>query len=573
MLTYNLFSGFIYCWLLFGTVVCFAQLPSQALPLNPVYHSKAIAIEKEALQKKDTVLLAEAYYQYFKSFSAAGDYQNAHAYFTKSLRIQEKRGETYELGRLYFYLCEMAVSTLQYEDALKHIRKSLAIAKKIQSAVGLMRAYKSLAEIHKQNWQTPQYPRRPLPRLDSAQFYYQKLLDIAKKNNNNEALAEAYEGLGKVLIDRNSPKAIGYFEACCFLFTNKVRRNSGVISVSINLLSAYTHFKKYKQATVLAQKIEDMVDTVYINAKIQAKFQQELVNLYKATQNWKKALEHSEKLNKIEYKELMDDRQGALSKLSIVYETEKKEKQIQLQQQEINSRIETEKSQRISILLALVLLAVTAVASIIFYNLYRKNQRISLKNQELVHEQNHRVKNNLQTVSSLLSLQARQLTDHTAIQAITNSQLRIQSMVILHRRLYDTEQLAHVFLPAFIKEITEAVHKTFGYAHITPEFVIENVYLHADKAIPFGLILNELVTNCCKYAYPTHPQPSLLIECKRLNDQIHIAVTDNGLHASSNESIKKTFGMKLIRAQLEQLYAQSQVDTSNGYRFSMYFKG
>lgn len=570
---FSLFRIIIFCLLILCSKASIAQLPSKALPLNPVYHSKAIAIEKEALQKKDTVLLAEAYYQYFKSFSAAGDYQNAHAYFTKSLRIQEKRGETYELGRLYFYLCEMAVSTLQYEDALKHIRKSLAIAKKIQSAVGLMRAYKSLAEIHKQNWQTPQYPRRPSPRLDSAQFYYQKLLDIAQKSNNNEALAEAYEGLGKVLMDRNSPKAIGYFESCCFLFTNKVKRSSGVISVSVNLLSAYIHFKKYNQATVLAQKIEDMIDTVYVNAKIRAKFQQELVNLYKATQNWKKALEHSEKLNKIEYKELMDDRQGALSKLSIVYETEKKEKQIQLQQQEINSRIETEKSQQISIVLALVLLAVTAVASIIFYNLYRKNQRIGLKNQELVHEQNHRVKNNLQTVSSLLSLQARQLTDPTAIQAITNSQLRIQSMVILHRRLYDTEQLAHVFLPAFIKEITEAVHKTFGYAHIIPKLTIENIYLHADKAIPLGLILNELITNCCKYAYPTQSDPLLLIECKRLNDEIHLVVSDNGLNSHCSENVKKTFGMKLIRAQIEQLYAQSQIDTSKGYQFSMNFKG
>lgn len=573
-----LFRMSLFCLLVLCGIASTAQQPpGGTLPLNPVYHGKAIAIEKEAIQKKDTVLLAEAYYQYYKSFSAAGDYKNAHAYFMKSFEIQEKRGDTYELGRLYFYLSAMAISMSHYEDALKHIRKSLAIAQKIQSDIGFIRAYKSLAEIHKQNWKTPQHPNWPQARLDSAQFYYQKLLQIAQKINNSEALAEAYEGLGDIQKARNSPKAIGYFEACHSLFVNKVKSKSGTVSVSISLLSVYTYFKKYDQAQKLVQKVEAMIDTVYINTKMYSNLQKELILLYKATRNWKKALEHSEKLNKIEHKELMDDREGAISRLNIEYETQKKEAQLKSQQQEITLRAENERNQQIFLLITFALLLVAVGATAAFYRLYRKNQRISRQNEELVKEQNHRVKNNLQVVSSLLNLQARQLPDAAAKRAVTDSQLRIQSMAILHRRLYDGEELAKVNLPEFIQELVKGVLKTFGYQSITPMFAIDRIHLHADKAVPLGLIINELVTNACKYAFPCTDAPTLEISCQQKDNKLQLIVADNGL--GWNEPFdrgvvisKKSFGMKLIKSQAEQLNAVYDFEQERGTIFRMMFK-
>jgi two-component sensor histidine kinase len=182
----------------------------------------------------------------------------------------------------------------------------------------------------------------------------------------------------------------------------------------------------------------------------------------------------------------------------------------------------------------------------------------------LLKEQNHRVKNNMQIVSSLLNLQSRRLTDETAKRAIEESRLRVQSMAILHRRLYDGDELAEVKLADFLEEVATNSLRAFGYGNIVTQFAIDEVSLVADKAISLGLIVNELVTNACKYAFGYVNEPLLMIRCQKQDHAVLLTVADNGpglsdwreadSHKGPVEIVrKKSFGMTLIQAQVAQL--------------------
>ncbi|MVM39019.1 hypothetical protein GO730_18165 [Spirosoma sp. HMF3257] len=223
--------------------------------------------------------------------------------------------------------------------------------------------------------------------------------------------------------------------------------------------------------------------------------------------------------------------------------------------------------------------------SVVFFRLSRKNQRISHRNVELIKEQNHRVKNNLQVVSSLLSLQAKRLTDEAAKKAVEESRLRVQSMAIIHRKLYDGDKLAVVNLDEFIQELVNGVLKSFGYPFATVQYAIDTNSLSADKAIPLGLILNELITNACKYAFPQNENPHLTVRCYAQHAKLYLQVTDNGpgleVPVIQTDDLydpqTKSFGMSLIQAQVMQLngtYQFSSADKteSTGTTFTMEFK-
>lgn len=540
-------------------------------------------MEQEALAKKDSLLLAEAYYTYGKTYATANDFLTSLHYFMKSLRIQEKRGDSYELGRLYYWLSDNAIRQSNYDEALKYAQISLTISHRVGSDLGHLRAYRNLGAIHMTDWSIKDNQLKNLPKanLDSAYYYFKKHEYVAHKMKDPEAIAESYDWLGGLLMNRNDKRAITYFKASLDIFTHKKKHNTGRINLMVRLAEAYVKFQQYDNAYRTLVDAQKIVDNTDLNTLMLIDFENSYIHYYQAIHKWAQAFVHLERLRELEKKSLIVDRTGAISRLNIEYETQKKEAQLKSQQQEITLRSENERNQQRFLLITLALLLVAVGATAAFYRLYRKNQRISRQNEELVKEQNHRVKNNLQVVSSLLNLQARQLPDAAAKRAVTDSQLRIQSMAILHRRLYDGEELAKVNLPEFIQELVQGVLKTFGFQSITPMFTIDRIHLHADKTVPLGLIINELVANACKYAFPCTDAPTLEISCQQKDNNLQLIVADNGPGFARLEDVsvngevvaaKKSFGMKLIKSQAEQLNATYHFEQEGGMVFRMMFK-
>ncbi|WP_428657982.1 sensor histidine kinase [Runella sp.] len=533
--------------------------------------------EKEAIAKKDSLLLAEAYYLYGKVYRFAGDDLTSEQYFLKSLRILEPRGDSFELGRLYIRLSENYKERKIVREEINYVKRAIGIFKRIDSQKGLITAYSTLGQLHGRLWVGVDF-RKDKPKYDSMLYCYKQAEYYSNQSKDSAGIAEANANIGLLYMSTDDIRAITSFKKA-LAFYERQKSYTTIVSAMTNLGLAYMKFGDNKQAySVLVSANKLYNDHQVNNYLLHGGLLNAFLVYYRTTGQWQKAYQSLLGVYGLEKNQFIPERDAAIAKLHVEYETQKKEAQLKIQQKELELRAENERNQRLFIGIGLILLVAATGASIAFYRLYRKNQRISRQKQELINEQNHRVKNNLQVVSSLLNLQARQLTDETAKKAITDSQLRIQSMAILHRRLYEGDELAKVYLPDFIKELVEEILKAFGYGSLQPTLTIDRVHLHADKAVPLGLIINELVTNTCKYAFPVVPTPELMIFCKQKDSSLELVVADNGpgLAKSENNNAagipKKSFGMRLIKSQTDKLRATYQFENNNGAVFTMTFK-
>nr|WP_240966319.1 sensor histidine kinase [Pseudoflavitalea sp. G-6-1-2] len=188
-------------------------------------------------------------------------------------------------------------------------------------------------------------------------------------------------------------------------------------------------------------------------------------------------------------------------------------------------------------------------------------------------ELHHRVKNNLQIVSSLLSLQTNRLEDENAIAVLKESQLRVQAMSFIHQRLYKTDNITTVNMREYLTDLAESLVASYGYQRDDFDLHIDvsREFLDIDKALPAGLIINELVTNSLKYAYKgvVRPMLGISLSYNTGTDSLVIDIRDNGtgLDPEKWKKAHNSFGKQLITALCKQLRATQQVQVENGTHF------
>ncbi len=195
----------------------------------------------------------------------------------------------------------------------------------------------------------------------------------------------------------------------------------------------------------------------------------------------------------------------------------------------------------------------------------------------LLKEVYHRVKNNLQIISSLLSLQTRTVTDPTTLDVLNDSQNRVRSMALIHEKLYQSDNLAQVnfreYLHSLVPSLLRSYHHSGGA--ISLQLDAEDIPLPLESAIPCGLIVNELVTNALKYAFPGERSGTLRVELHRNAEQMNLLlVADDGVglppgldvhHASS-------LGLQLVNSLVAQLEGSLACDCQAGAAFVISFR-
>ena len=203
----------------------------------------------------------------------------------------------------------------------------------------------------------------------------------------------------------------------------------------------------------------------------------------------------------------------------------------------------------------------------------------SLKEKEmLLREIHHRVKNNLQVISSLLSLQSRYSKDKQAIEMAKESQNRIKAMALIHEKLYRSKDFANVEFNDYIKNLVNDLFASYkvSASRIVLNMDIENISLGIDTAIPTGLIVNELVTNCLKYAFTEGNDGEVMISLRSLDDdEKELIVSDNGVGLPESLDIKKaeSLGLRMITNLTEKsLHGKVNINKSNGTEFQIIFK-
>ena len=192
----------------------------------------------------------------------------------------------------------------------------------------------------------------------------------------------------------------------------------------------------------------------------------------------------------------------------------------------------------------------------------------------LMKELHHRVKNNLQIVSSLLSLQSFRITDTIAANAVREGQHRIEAMSLIHQRLYTHDNITAVNIKEYVTDLSENLMLAYGYSktNFVLNLNIKNEMMDVDKAIPLSLIINELVTNAFKYAYTTVAKPILTITLtKEQNDmQLYIADNGNGLDMEAWQN-NKGYGKELVQTFTKQLDGAITVTINGGTTFTIIF--
>ncbi|MEZ4757823.1 MAG: histidine kinase dimerization/phosphoacceptor domain -containing protein [Flavobacteriales bacterium] len=227
---------------------------------------------------------------------------------------------------------------------------------------------------------------------------------------------------------------------------------------------------------------------------------------------------------------------------------------------------------------ALLLLA----AALFAYRAYRIKQRgeaeLAQKNavieqqlrekELLVREIHHRVKNNLQTVSSLLSIQGRGITDEKARQAVNDGRLRVKSMALIHQDLYREGDLTGVRMKEYVEKLAGSLLSSYASSdRVELRCEVEDLSLDVDTAVPIGLILNELITNALKYAWPDARPGVLAITLGRAGDALRIAVRDDGVgyDPQATRSADGTgFGLGMIKTFASKLKAEWSIRNEAG---------
>lgn len=412
-------------------------------------------------------------------------------------------------------------------------------------------------------------------KIDSAFYYAKKAVEFAEKYKNEYDVNEANLTLGILEADENEDrkKAIKYYLKT-IPYWKKVRNYEYIGNMYNNISISEVKLKEFKTALKYSDSAYQYYDdtTLYykwVSPRIRGICFEKLGNIDSA----------------YHYIKIAYDKQVELYQKEEVIKTKNLEEQYQNDKKE--AEIKRKNQQMISIA---GLLTVIIFGSVV---LFRKNREISRKNkiinkqlaelsktleqkQVLLSELQHRVKNNLQHVISILEIQKESVDFNNIDELIRGNQNRIHSMALLHKKLNVADNVNDVDLKRYVTELSELVKESYDNhkKKITLNTKCEIEEISIEKALPIGLIITELVSNSMKHAFKNRNIGIITIEIakdeKTGNNQLYYS--DNGDGFDFNKNSEKGLGQEIIKGLIDQLNGTTETKSSNGFELTIYFK-
>lgn len=339
------------------------------------------------------------------------------------------------------------------------------------------------------------------------------------------------------------------------------------------------HKAEYSEAEEYSKKSIDIAKK--INHRIKLRDATKLLSqIYEKKQNHKLALKYQQGAEQLTEDIFRDNQAQNVIYLNAVFEKKQQDLQIKvLNQENVLNKAKIDIQNR-RIIYGGIALALFAFFSMLLLRLYKKvsSQKeviaSALSDKDiLLREIHHRVKNNLQLVSSLLTLQGRSISDNTAQIAIQEGKNRVRSMALIHQDLYNRENLKGISVKEYLEKLTLELFTTYK---ITSEKIdlkldIDDIELDVDTMVPLGLIINELLTNSLKYAFEGKENGILRVNLKKNGDKVNLEISDNGKGYDPAEIRENSFGTTLINALTEQIEGEMTSNLTNGTSVNIQF--
>ncbi len=509
------------------------DLPLLYTQLGYVYErkgklDKAADIAMETLQLgeelKDKRAIAVAMSDLSNLFWKQSRYERALEYGLKSLALFEERGLNdldYDFTLYVVGNCYLALN--RHDEALNYFEHSIAIGERYGFYNNLCDAYISKV-----------YLKAYLNNFDEAEIAGKNALKYANLLDNNFMMMRSWLAIGKLQ------------------------------NLQGKYISAIDSLEKS-----IAIATDDFGDSFYLSQAYE-----ELGKAYAGNHNYREAYQAYAQYDKLKKLIFTTEADQHISLLLTEFDLAQKESTIMVQENQL-------KKQRSTQLLMTLIGGLLLFILLLLYNTVRtnkkKNELLKKQNTEkefLLKEIHHRVKNNMEVVSSLLSLQSEQVGDSKVADAMRKSQHRVHSMSMIHQNLYVGKSLSSIKMKAYFLNLGSFILDIYG-ASDRVQLICEmkELDLDVDTAIPIGLIVNELLTNSLKYAFPDNRSGEIRISLKESGNQLQLDVSDNGIGKNYHHKIEGTgFGTQLIDLLTRQLDGKMTLNINKGTAVSFEFQ-
>lgn len=490
-------------------------------------------------------------YTYIPDFDAA--LAHGHSALDKYQELEQEEEAAFMKSRIAYILMRMG----QYEQAFPLLQEAEAALQAFNNPKELGYTYMRLATYYQSIQDTSQTTHAFNAYVDEMKAFPPKIF-----------LPGAYMRRGGYL---REIKAYEKAEQDLLLGMEIVGGHNGSLYKLLlqnELGSLYVEMGRFEEATAMLEAAIGQLPTLMAEpgAIIDVDFEE----LYKTTAEAYAGMGQYDKayLYQSMHKALADSMFTAEANRNIIemqtkYETEKKEALL------------GQKERQLYLTLGFVLLLLLMGAALFWAYQGKQKQNVLLeqRNEEkafLIKEIHHRVKNNLQVLSSLLYLQADYIADPNALDAVMEGHNRVQSMGLIHEKLYMGDNLAAVDMNAFVEDLSENLLMTFGMEDQVEVLVDSSIpRLDVDTAIPLALIINELITNSFKYAFPKGREGKVSIRLW-INeaDELCLEVADDGVGNAAEVLPEQStsFGKDLVNMLRQKLEGSIENDDSNGYK-------
>lgn len=411
-----------------------------------------------------------------------------------------------------------------------------------------------------------------LHQLDSSAHFFSQSADLYLRRGDTLLSANALSKVGNVLEEQKQYEQANEYYRRFYDIAMRYPDEFFRLTANIYLGGNYLYLNRPQEVlrhTMEARRLAQKLGTQYeysVTLEYEADAYEKMGQYDKAFTALKRYVRY--------YKDTLinAERSEQIEALKTKYETAQKEAQIALQAKELSQHRTTLWGVASVLVLALLIGA-------LLYRLTRQLRRRNTEKEFLIKEIHHRVKNNLQVLSSLLHLQSRQITDETALDAVREGQNRVDAMGLIHQRLYTGDQLASVEMLDYLRNLGDTLLDSFGIhdERVKMTYALDPMHLDVDTAIPLGLIINELVTNSLKYAFPEGRSGSIEIALWRdESKKLCLRVSDDGIGTSAvpDPKFSSSFGTNLVQMLSKKLKGKPEVlNPSIGYATQIKFEG